>query len=84
MRHGVVLVSVVVVVVGLWVVVDSDVLVVVCEAVPLAQAESDNRAMAARHGRMSFFIGMIVIWIVTLQAMITPSVRSGLWGVTLP
>ena len=56
------LVSVVVVVTGLRIVVSSDVLVVLRVAVPLseAQAESDKRATAARHGRISFFIGMFV------------------------
>jgi hypothetical protein len=32
------------------------------------QADSDIRATAARQGMISFFISMIVVWFVTLQA----------------
>ena len=31
------------------------------------QADSDTRTAAARHGMISFFISIIVVWIVTLQ-----------------
>jgi hypothetical protein len=55
--HGVVFVSVVVVVTGLRTVVSSDEVVVVREEVPsLLQADSDNRAVSARQDRISFFI----------------------------
>ena len=72
MRHGVVvLVSVVVVVTGLRVVVSCEVLVVVREALSEAQPvsdASDKRAAAARQGRMNFFISVIGVWLVNLQA----------------
>jgi len=62
---------VVVVVTGLRIVVSSDVVVVVLVAVPLsvAHAASDNRATAARHGRISLFISVLVVWMLTLQLM---------------
>src|SRR5664280_386776 len=68
-----VFVSVVVVVTGAGTVVCSVVVVVLCVASPffsftVEQADSDIRATAARQGMISFFISMIVVWFVTLQA----------------
>ena len=60
--HGVVCVSVVVVLTGLRTVVSSVVVVEVCVGAPcfslitFLQAESDNRAAMARHGMMNFFM----------------------------
>jgi hypothetical protein len=86
---GVVVFSVVVVVVtGLGTVVASVVVVLRVASAFLSlfivvQADSDTRA-AARHGMISFFISIIVVWMVTLHYKITPSVDHILWGVTPP
>lgn len=70
-----VLVSVMVVVTGLRIVVSCDVVVVLRVDVPsLAQPVSDNRAATARHGRMNFIIGIIVVWFLNLTCKITPLV----------
>ena len=64
--------------------------VVVCSVVVLVlplsdeQPVIDTRAAAATHERINFIIGIIVVWFVTLQSMITSSVDQRLWGVTLP
>lgn len=83
-----VLVSVVVVVTGLRTVVSWEVLVVLCEADPLSELQPISvTTAAARHGRMSFFICVIVLFvvlIVTLPHEITLSVGHTQWGITLP
>lgn len=86
---GTVVFSVVVVVLtGLGTVVSSVVVVVLFAGSALfsftvVQADSDTMAAAARHGRIRFFMNTIVVWIITLQYEITPSVGHILWGVTL-
>lgn len=79
-------VSVVVVVTGLDTVVCSADFVVVLVVVGLAQPDSDTRAATTRQGRISFFISIIVVWIVTTQpkSMVTSLVGQMLWGVDLP
>lgn len=79
-------VSVVVVVTGLATVVCSADFVVVLVVVGLAQPDSDTRAATTRQGRISFFISIIVVWIVTIQpkGMVTSLVGQMLWGVDLP
>jgi hypothetical protein len=75
---------VVVVVTGVGIVVCSVEVVELWVALSVLQPVIDTRAAAATHERMNFFISIIVVWFVTLQSMITPSVDQRLWGVTLP
>jgi hypothetical protein len=73
-------VSDVVVVTGAGTVVCEDVVVVVCVG-SVAQAHSDRRATAARHGAMSFFINTIVGWLFALRPQTTQLAETVLWGV---
>ena len=61
-------VSVVVVVTGAGTVVCCVVVVVLCVAGSVEQPDSNTRAATARHGMISFFISIIVVWFVVLQA----------------
>jgi hypothetical protein len=69
---------VVVVVTGVGSVVCCVVVVELWVALSVLQPVIDTRAAAATHERINFIIGIIVVWFVTLQSMITSSVDQRL------
>jgi hypothetical protein len=78
-------VSVVVVVTGPGTVVCSDEVVVLVVGVVAQEDNDSDTKPATRDRRISFFMGIMVVWIVTVQSsgMITLLVGHVLWGVDL-